>query len=97
MTDWYEIVSCLICGAMMVMMAIGISFSVFMPALDRWSRRYFITLFSVLLLYVIVIFFDVIIYIHPEAAAVQKTVNIFEYLFFSVMMPMQMPFLLHCC
>lgn len=97
MTDWYEIGSYMLCGAMMVMMAIGISFSAFMPALDRWSRRYFITMFSVLMLYVIVIFFDVIIYTHPEAAAVQKTVIIFEYLFFSVMMPMPMPFLLHCC
>ncbi|MBQ9901299.1 MAG: histidine kinase [Clostridia bacterium] len=97
MINWLEVVSYSLCGAMLVMMAIDIAFSAFMPALDRWSRCYFITLFSLLMLYVVVIFIDVIIYNHPEMAAVQKAVFIFEYMFFSVMMPMPMPFLLHCC
>lgn len=48
MTDWMYIVAYLILGALMVMMAIGIAFSAFMPALDRWNKRYFIILFSLL-------------------------------------------------
>ena len=97
MINWLEVFSYSLCGAMLVMMAIGIAFSAFMPALDRWSRCYFITLFSLLMLYVVVVFIDVIIYNYPEMVAVQKAVYFFEYLFFSMMMPLPMPFLLHCC
>ena len=50
MTDWMYIVAYLILGALMVMMAIGIAFSAFMPALDKWNKRYFIVLFSLLFL-----------------------------------------------
>ncbi len=97
MTNWFDIVYYSISGAMLVMMALGIVFSAFMPALDRWSRHYFITFFLFLLLYVVVLFIDMIIYNNPDMATAQKVVIIFEYLFFSVQMPMPMPFLLHCC
>lgn len=48
MMDWIYIVDYLLAGALMVMMAIGVAFSAFMPALDRWNKRYFIILFSLL-------------------------------------------------
>ena len=35
MMDWIYIVDYLLAGALMVMMAIGVAFSAFMPALDR--------------------------------------------------------------
>ena len=38
MIDWIIALSYSICGAMLVMMVIGIAFSAFMPALDRWSN-----------------------------------------------------------
>ena len=97
MIDWSVAAGFSICGAMLIMMAIGIALSAFMPALDRWSRRYFIMFFSILFLYAVVITADMIIYTHPDMAAAQKTVIISEYLFFSVLTPMPMPFLLHCC
>ena len=97
MTDWIVATAYSICGAMLVMMVIGIAFSAFMPALDRWNRRYFITFFSLLLMYAVVLSIDMIIYTNPDMAAAQKTIIIFEYLFFSVLMTMPMPFLLHCC
>ena len=97
MTDWSFVAGYSLSGAMLIMMAIGIAFSAFMPALDRWSRRYFITFFSILLLYAVVLFVDMVIYTHPAMAAAQKAVIISEYLFFSVLTPMPMPFLLHCC
>ena len=46
MTNWSYIAGFSISAALLVMMAFGIAFSAFMPALDRWSKRYFITLFS---------------------------------------------------
>lgn len=97
MSNWVIVVSFSVSGAMLVMMAIGIALSAFMPALDRWSRCYFITFFSILFLYAVVLSFDLIIYFNPDMAEAQKPVIIFEYLFFSVLTPMPMLFLLHCC
>ena len=37
------------------------------------------------------------IYDNPDMASVQRVVGIFEYLCFSVLTVMPMPFLLHCC
>ncbi len=97
MTGWIVNAAYAISGAMLVMMSIGIAFSAFMPALDRWSRRYFITFFSVLLIYAGIISIDVMIYANPEMASLLKIIMILEYLCFSVLTVMPMPLLLHCC
>ena len=97
MIDWIIALSYSICGAMLVMIVIGIAFSAFMPALDRWNRRYFITFFSLLLMYAVVLSIDLIIYTDPNITTEQKAIIIVEHLFFSVLMPMPMPFLLNCC
>ena len=68
-----------------------------MPALDRWSRRYFITFFSVLLIYAGIISIDMMIYDNPEMASLLRVIAISEYLCFSVLTVMPMPLLLHCC
>ena len=46
MIEWGVLASYMVCGALLAMMAIGVAFSAFMPALDRWNRRYFIAFFS---------------------------------------------------
>lgn len=97
MTDWGDIISYSLGGALVLLMTFGIAFSVAMPALDRWSRRYFVILFSLLLLYVIAIFVDVLVYKNPEMMNAEKTVVMLEYLFFSVLALLPMSFLLHCC
>jgi hypothetical protein len=97
MISWSDIGSYSAAGAFLLLMIVGIVFSALMPALDRWSRRYFITLFSLLLLYVVVVFADMIIYTNPEMATAERVVIVLEYLFFSALTPMPMVFLLHCC
>ena len=97
MISWSDIGSYSAAGAFLLLMIVGIVFSALMPALDRWSRRYFITLFSLLLLYVVVVFVDMIIYTNPEMATAERVVIVLEYLFFSALTPMPMVFLLHCC
>jgi len=97
MSNWTEIISYSTGGALLLMMMVGIAFSAFMPALDRWSKRFFITLFSILLLYVVAIFIDMIIYTDPNMATAEKVIVILEYLFFSSLTPMPMFFLLHRC
>ena len=96
MTDWLVFAGFTIFGALLAVMAIGIAFSAFMPALDKWNKGYFITFFSLLLLYVVVLFIDMIVYVHPRSLTTQHVITIFEYLFFSVLTLMPLPFLLHC-
>lgn len=97
MTEWVDIVVYTLGGALLMMMAAGIALSALLPALDRWSKRYFITLFSLLLLYVIAILVDAIIYKDPKMAAVENVIYITEYLFFSVLTLMPVLLLLHRC
>ena len=97
MTEWGDIVVYTLGGALLMMMAVGIALSALLPALDRWSKRYFITLFSLLLLYVIAMFADTIIYKDPKMAAAEKVIYITEYLFFSVLTLMPILLLLHRC
>ena len=97
MTEWVDIVVYTLGGALLMMMAVGIALSALLPALDRWSKRYFITLFSLLFLYVIAMLADAIIYKDPQMAAVENVIYITEYLFFSVLTLMPILLLLHRC
>lgn len=97
MTDWIVYAGFFISGAMIIMMVLGIFLSAFMPALDQWSRRYFITFFFLLSMYSVVLSIDLMIYRNPDMASAQKVIIILEYMFFSVLMPMPMILLLHHC
>ena len=96
MTDWMVFGGFSLSGALLAVMAIGIAFSVFMPALNKWNRRYFITFFSLLFLYVVVLFVEMIVYVDPKSITIQNVIILLEYLFFSVLTLMPLPFLLHC-
>ena len=89
MMDWIYIVDYLLAGALMVMMAIGVAFSAFMPALDRWNKRYFIILFSLLFLCTVSCLLALIFWKAPTMAATSRIVYLFEGLLLS--------FLLHSC
>ena len=97
MNSWLIPVGYTMYGALLAMMLMGIAFSAFMPSLDRWNRGYFLSFFSLLFLYVVVIFIDIILYADPDAVKAGKTVVLMEYLFFSVLALMPIPLLLHCC
>ncbi|MBQ3264307.1 MAG: histidine kinase [Ruminococcus sp.] len=97
MTDWFNILDYLLAGGLLVMMAIGIVFSASMPALDRWNKRYFITLFSLLFLCTVSCFFAVLFWQDPTKAAQAKIVYLFEGLFLSTPIFMPTLFLLHSC
>lgn len=97
MIDWDVLASYTAGGALLAMMTIGIAFSAFMPALDRWNRRYFIMFFSLLFLYTGVIFIDMILYDNPAMVRALTAVLIMEHLFFSVLTLFPTFFLLHSC
>ena len=66
--EWMYIVDYMLAGALLVMMVIGIALSAFMPALDKWNKRYFIILFSLLFLCTVSFFFDVLTWEDPTKA-----------------------------
>lgn len=82
---------------MLVMMSFGIVFSAFMPALDRWSRRYFIILFSLLFLCTVSCFLGLIFWDNPSMAEASKIVYFFEGILLSTPVFMPTVFLLHSC
>ena len=94
---WLDITAYAIGGAMLLMMLLGIVFSTLMPALDRWGRRYFVTLFSMLFLSVTVFFIDVLIYNIPGVVQAERVIVFFEFLTVSSLMPMPAVLLLHLC
>ena len=97
MMDWMNVLEYLMAGAMMVMMVIGIAFSAAMPALDKWNKRYFITLFSMLFLCTVTCFFAVIFWEDPAKATQARIVYLFEGLLLSTPIYMPTLFLLHSC
>lgn len=96
MTDWLTVAYFSIGSALLAVSIIGVAFSAVMPALGRWNRRFFVLFFSLLFLYVIVILLELISYSSPEMVKAQRVIILFEFLFFSVLTLMPMPFLLHC-
>ena len=91
------IVSYSILGALLVMMALGVVFSVFMPVTDLWSKRFFVTLFSLLLACSIACFLAMIFYDDPDMAAVERVVYFFEALLLSLLIALPTLFILHSC
>lgn len=86
-----------ICGAMFLLMVAGLVVVAVMPPADRWSKRYFTILFTILLLGIIAYLIEGISYIDPFMAAAGKPAIFFESLFVSIPIPMFTGYLLHCC
>ena len=97
MTDWIFIIEFSLTGALLVMMVFGIAISAFMPTLDRWSKRYFISLFSLFFLCTVICFLAVLFWNDPSKAIAEKIIYIFEGLFLSTPIFMPTFFLLHHC
>ena len=97
MMEWMYIADYMLTGALLVMMAIGIVLSAFMPALDQWNKRYFITLFSLFFLCVVTCVFAVVYWEDPTKADAARIVYLFEDILISTPIFMPMFFLLHSC
>ena len=76
-------------------MLLGIMLPVFMPALDKWSKRYFIALFSLMFLCSVICFSARVFRYDPSKAAAERILYLLEGIF--LVTPVFMPtlFLLH--
>ena len=91
------IVSYSILGAILVMMMLGVIFSAMIPVTDRWNKRYFIILFSLLLMCSVTCFLATLFWDDPNMATAERIVYFFEGLLLSSLMFMPTVFLLHSC
>ena len=97
MTVWMDQLSFFLCGAMLLLTALGLGIAAIMPGLSRWSKRFFMAFFSVFVLCVGAYFADTIVYRSANLALAEKIAVYFEYLLTSILMPMMLVYLLHCC
>ena len=81
-------------GALIITMALGIILSAFMP-LDRWSKRYFIALFSLMFLSAVISFLALIFWYDPSMAVASRIVYLLEGVFLAVPVFMPTLFILH--
>lgn len=94
---WYDIFAFSLSGAILVIMALGIVLSAVVPSLDKWSRRYFVTLFTLLFLCTVSCFLALIFWYDPTMAAVERIIYLFEDIFLPASIFMPTIFLLHFC
>ena len=86
-----------ICSAALVLMGLGLVLAVFIPGIDRWSKRFFITFFSILFLNSCFSMIGIVLIDVPGMATVQVIANFWLSLLTTVPLPMLTVFLLHCC
>ena len=91
----FDLIAFSIVGALIITMTLGIVLTVFIPALDRWSKRYFIALFSLMFLCAVTCFLALIFWYDPSKAVASTIIYLFEGVF--LVTPVFMPtlFLLH--
>ena len=86
-----------ICGIMMSLMVAGIFISVITPDIEKWNRKFFIALFTILTLLVSTCLIDSFTLLCSNAAIVERIAVFFEYFFIPLNIFMTTIFLLHCC
>ncbi|MCR5623786.1 MAG: histidine kinase [Lachnospiraceae bacterium] len=93
----YIIPAYLLTGAFLLMMVLGLIASILVPSLDRWSRKFFISYYFILLLCMIFFTIDEMIYMNPDLTIIEKIAVFWEYVLLSFPAPMMTAFLLHLC
>ena len=84
------------CAAFMLGL-LGLGFAVILPGVERFSKRFFLVYFIVLMACCFVSLIDVTLYAQPVPETVIYFVLVLECLLISVPLPMMTLYLLHCC
>ena len=95
--DWYSIAVSSIAGGLLLLMVLGVAFSIFAPALDKWNRRYLISLFSLQLVCVVLCFVEALFYANPDMVVPERIVDFANFVLILPMMLMPTVFIFHCC
>lgn len=85
-------------GSAEMLVLLGLAAAVIMPNSDRWSKRFFITFFSILVLYSTISIVDMILTLSSSDMILPlKIIYYFETLLALILYPMLTAYLLHCC
>ena len=95
--DWYYILAYSLGGALLLLMSLGIVFSAFLPSIDKWNKRYLITLFSLQFVCVFFCYLDAIFYTYSNLAALERVIYFISFIVLTGMMLLPAIFLLHYC
>ena len=101
MSDWGimvpDMVIGFIAGAMVALVALGLGATIAIPGMDRWSKSFFIVLFSDYMLLMGIYFLEAMLYGHPELILAEQVVYLIESMIIAIPLPMFMVYLLHSC
>ena len=80
---------------MLTLAALGLSVAAVMPGIERWNRRFYMSLFSAVMLLIVSAFAVLPVWENPSMATENRIAIYFEYLFISLPLPMFTAYLLH--
>lgn len=92
---WLDLLWFSFAGAMIVLMALGIVLSAIIPTLDKWNKRYFTTLFSLLLLCTVTCLLALLFWYDSTMALAAKVIYVFEDMFMSTVVFLPTLLVLH--
>jgi len=95
--NWVDIFYFFIGGVALLLTVLGLWFTAIMPGIDRWSKRFFLSYFIVLMLCCIFGFTEVIFYYYPVSISIMYLVVLLESMFLALPLVMLTSYLLHCC
>lgn len=97
MIEWVWRIFFFLNGMILLLTLLGIVSAVTMPGIDRWSKSFFITFFSLIFLCIVIYLIDWLLDGNPRFVTLETIVVYFEFLSNSLLMPMPAVFLLHHC
>ncbi len=86
-----------ISGAAFLLSVLGVWFTIVIPGIDRWAKRFFLSFYIILLLSCVSAFIEISLHYYRVPGAVIFILLILETLLLSIPLPMQTVYLLHCC
>ena len=92
---WIDFLGFSFAGAIIILMALGIVLSAIIPTLDEWNKRYFTTLFSLMLFCAVTCLLALLFWYDPTMALAAKIVYAFEDVFLSTAIFMPTLLVLH--
>lgn len=97
MNGWLDSFYNFISGAALLLASLGLWCAVVMPSIDRWSKRFFLGYFIVLMLCCLSGIAEMILIRYPVPGAVIRLLLSLEGLLLSPLLPLLTVYLLHCC
>ena len=97
MIDWETILELCFSSAMITFTATGFFISAVMPGINFWSRRFFMSLFAILMLCMVAAITDSFVWENPNMATTEIIATYFECLLLVLPMPIFTAYLLQVC